>query len=184
MNAGCRRGWWWTEVMLPNIRVRCASTVYGIRCWGMSTTSPAVSTSPAVPAPVMVERCTQVGLKGTNQFVTCTCNWHRKILVHLGSLFRHVTTIVMKLEKINIMFEIQWHSDNWVTSSESTASYTMACNCLTVSLAVLYKISIVMYDFLFLNFCLHRVIVRNCIEYLTELLQISIKGINTIKRRL
>lgn len=41
-----------------------------------------------------------------------------------------------------------------------------------------------MYDFLFLNFCLLRVIVRNRIEYLTELLQISIKGINTIKRRL
>lgn len=41
-----------------------------------------------------------------------------------------------------------------------------------------------MYDFLFLNFCLLRVIARNCIEYLTELLQISIKGINTIKRRL
>lgn len=38
-----------------------------------------------------------------------------------------------------------------------------------------------MYDFLFFNLFLLRVIVRNCIEYLTELLQISIKGINTIK---
>lgn len=41
-----------------------------------------------------------------------------------------------------------------------------------------------MYHFLFLNFCLLRVIVRNCIEYLTELLQISIKGINTIKKKI
>lgn len=33
-------------------------------------------------------------------------------LVHLGSLFRHVTAIVLKFEEINITFEIQWHSDN------------------------------------------------------------------------
>lgn len=47
MNRGFR--------MLPNIRVRCEATLYGIRCRGMSPTSPAVSVSPS-------RSCTRYGI--------------------------------------------------------------------------------------------------------------------------
>lgn len=59
MNARRGHGWWWTEVSrcYQIFEFWCLSTLRGIRCWGMSTTSSAVSTS----APVTVQRGVHAG---------------------------------------------------------------------------------------------------------------------------